>query len=296
MKTYETNFIGTLNLLETLRKLKKCVVVLITSDKCYENKEWIWGYKETDQIGGIDPYSASKGACEIMIKSHIKSFFDHDSIVKIGIGRAGNVIGGGDWSGNRIVPDAVKSWAKKKTLILRNPQSTRPWQHVLEPLSGYLELACKLSYEIILFMEKHLILGLPQTKNYSVKHLIKEMSKHWNGAEWEDKNNKNKSFYESGLLKLNCDKALALLDWKPTLNFEQTVELTTIWYKKYYTKSSSKINNITFEQIELFEKFRNEKGKVFNLKLSLIKISSLKKISVEGWKCYACIKILRQRI
>ena len=123
LKTYETNFMGTLNLLEILRNFRKnCVVVLITSDKCYENKEWIWGYKETDQIGGIDPYSASKGSYEIMINSYIKSFFPENSIVKIGIGRAGNVIGGGDWSNNRIVPDAIKSWAmKKKKINIKKP-------------------------------------------------------------------------------------------------------------------------------------------------------------------------------
>ena len=181
--------------------------------------------------------------------------------LKIGIGRAGNVIGGGDWSNNRIVPDAIKSWAEKKILLLRNPQSTRPWQHVLEPLSGYLELACKLSFENSTLHGEAFNFGPSSDQNFSVKHLINEMSKHWNGVKWEDKQNKNKTFYESGLLKLNCDKALAFLNWKPTLNFEQTVELTTLWYKKFYTQSSSNMNNVTYEQIEWFEKIRNDVGK-----------------------------------
>ena len=145
IKTWKTNTIGTLNILEGLRKLdKECIAILITSDKCYENVEWIYGYRETDKLGGIDPYSSSKAAAEIAISSYLRSFFTNDHPVRIGIGRAGNVIGGGDWAENRIVPDAIRSWTKDNSVKLRNPNSTRPWQHVLEPLSGYLTLAKKI--------------------------------------------------------------------------------------------------------------------------------------------------------
>ena len=129
-----------------MKSLKnKCVSVFITSDKCYENVEWEYGYRENDKLGGIDPYSSSKAAAEIAISSYIRSFFLKDETIRIGIARAGNVIGGGDWAENRIIPDCIRSWAKNKTVLLRNPNSTRPWQHVLEPLSGYLNLAINLN-------------------------------------------------------------------------------------------------------------------------------------------------------
>ena len=146
LATYHTNTIGTLNLLESIRILEnKCSVILITSDKCYDNVEWVWGYRETDALGGPDPYSASKGAAELVIRSHVKSFFHKDSLVRVAVARAGNVIGGGDWAADRIVPDCVRSWASGKSVELRNPHATRPWQHVLEPLSGYLTLASAIS-------------------------------------------------------------------------------------------------------------------------------------------------------
>ena len=133
-------------MLESIRILEnKCSVILITSDKCYDNVEWVWGYRETDALGGPDPYSASKGAAELVIRSHVKSFFHKDSLVRVAVARAGNVIGGGDWAADRIVPDCVRSWASGKSVELRNPHATRPWQHVLEPLSGYLTLASAIS-------------------------------------------------------------------------------------------------------------------------------------------------------
>jgi CDP-glucose 4,6-dehydratase len=146
VETYETNVIGTLNVLESLRALDRpCVAVLITSDKCYDNVEWVWGYRETDALGGPDPYSASKGAAELVIRSHVRSYFPSaTSKVRIGVGRAGNVIGGGDWADDRIVPDCVRAWSAGAAVELRNPRATRPWQHVLEPLSGYLPLGAAL--------------------------------------------------------------------------------------------------------------------------------------------------------
>lgn len=145
VETWQTNAMGTINVLEALRGLKNpCVAVLITSDKCYDNVEWVWGYRETDALGGPDPYSASKGAAELAIRSYVRSYFPKDGPVRIGVGRAGNVIGGGDWADDRIVPDCVHAWSRGETVQLRNPLATRPWQHVLEPLSGYLNLAIAL--------------------------------------------------------------------------------------------------------------------------------------------------------
>jgi CDP-glucose 4,6-dehydratase len=185
--TWHTNLIGTLNILESIRKLNKhCAAVIITSDKCYENVEWVWGYRETDAMGGIDPYSASKGAAELAIHSHIRSFFAKENTkVKIASARAGNVIGGGDWSESRIVPDCVKSWAIGDKVKLRNPSSTRPWQHVLEPLSGYLSLALNL-YENDTLHGESFNFGPSSNSNFSVLNLAQEMSKHWERVSWID--------------------------------------------------------------------------------------------------------------
>ena len=252
LKTFSTNVIGTINLLETLRTYdNECIVVLITSDKCYENVEWIWGYKETDRLGGSDPYSASKAAAEISIKSYIDSFFPINGNIKISIGRAGNVIGGGDWSESRIIPDAIISWSKNKTLKIKNPNSTRPWQHVLEPLSGYIVLAEKLKENNGLHGEAFNF-GPKSDQNFTVQKVIEEISKYWIGSDWSPvKNNKNK-FYESSLLKLNCDKALYMLDWKSSLGFNETIKYTAEWYKAYFEKKV--ISEITERQIRDYSK------------------------------------------
>ncbi len=250
--TYQSNLMGTLNLLESVRNLKKkCTVILITSDKSYYNSEWIWGYRENDRLGGIDPYSASKAATEIMIQSHIKSYFTESSEINIGIGRAGNVIGGGDWAESRIIPDCIRSWSMGKKLNIRNPYSTRPWQHVLEPLSGYLNLAYKLSENNKLHGEPFNF-GPHANQNVNVGELIKEMSKYWKGSKFSvEKKNKN-AVYESGLLKLNCDKALFHLDWMPTLDTEKTIELTINWYKSFYAENQFS-QKTTFDQIIEYE-------------------------------------------
>ena len=178
--TWETNTIGTLNVLESLRELKKnCIAVLITSDKSYKNLEIKRGYKENDILGGRDPYSASKASAELVIQSHISSFFPlQKTKVLIGIARAGNVIGGGDWSENRLIPDCVKSWSKNKKVIIRNPKSTRPWQHVLESVAGYLLLASSLKKNKKLHGEAFNF-GPSNTKNYNVIFLVQSMRKYW---------------------------------------------------------------------------------------------------------------------
>ena len=258
VETYHTNTIGTLNLLEALRSLeKKCVAVLITSDKCYNNVEWVWGYRESDALGGPDPYSASKGAAELMIRSHIKSFFPIDGPVRIAIGRAGNVIGGGDWAQDRVIPDCVRSWAKNEKVQLRNPQATRPWQHVLEPLSGYLKLATELFQREELHGEPFNF-GPPAHQNHTVLDLVKSMSRFWEKVRWEDYHGDEKLPYESGLLKLNCDKALQQLNWRAILSFQETVRMTAEWYCSYYENPST-ILDVTRSHIQEYEAYTREK-------------------------------------
>jgi CDP-glucose 4,6-dehydratase len=250
--TYQTNAMGTLNLLEALRPLKKkCTAVLITSDKCYDNVEWVWGYRETDALGGSDPYSASKGAAELVIRSHLKSFFPKDGVVQIAVARAGNVIGGADWASDRIVPDCVRSWSKGETVQLRNPKATRPWQHVLEPLSGYLTLASKLYKNHGLHGEAFNF-GPPANQNHTVLELVHAMSGHWDKVRWVDISTSGENPYESGLLKLNCDKALNHLSWQAILSFHETVRMTAEWYRSYYENPST-IREVTHTQIREYE-------------------------------------------
>ena len=239
VSTYATNMMGTLHLLEALKELDHlCIAVLITSDKCYDNLEWIWGYRETDRLGGPDPYSASKAATELLIRSHVCSYFPKEGNIRIGIGRAGNVIGGGDWAEDRIVPDCVRAWSQGDQVTLRNLNSTRPWQHVLEPLSGYLNLAVQLS-EITELHGEPFNFGPPTDQNYTVGSLVTQMSQHWDRARWQDVSQDLEAPYESGLLKLNCDKALHHLKWRAIWNFERTVKETVDWYRTFYEQSDS---------------------------------------------------------
>tara|TARA_Y100000590_G_scaffold470496_1_gene665724 strand:- start:747 stop:1829 length:1083 start_codon:yes stop_codon:yes gene_type:complete len=260
LNTFETNVLGTANILDALRQINhECIAIIITSDKAYDNVEWTYGYRETDNLGGKDPYSGSKGAAELLIKSYVESFFKKDnSNISIGIGRAGNVIGGGDWASHRIVPDCIKSWSKNKAPEIRSPNATRPWQHVLEPLSGYLTLASKLSRTSKLNGEPFNF-GPPADQNFSVAELVDEMLLYWKEAEWLDKSSKNNDQpNEAGLLKLNCDKALHLLDWKATLNFEETAQWTTNWYLDYY-KKNKKLNN-SLDQIKKYMQLASERN------------------------------------
>jgi CDP-glucose 4,6-dehydratase len=258
--TWQTNVIGTLNVLEALRLIKKpCAAVLITSDKCYDNVEWVWGYRETDAMGGPDPYSASKGAAELAIKSHIKSYFPKESsLVRVASARAGNVIGGGDWSVDRIIPDCVKAWSTNNTVELRNPHSTRPWQHVLEPLSGYLTQAIALAQRPALHGESFNF-GPPAQQNHSVLELVEQMALHWEQVRWLDISKSTTGPYESGLLKLNCDKALHHLDWRAMMGFEDTVRMTSEWYKAYYQKPEQ-ISKVTRLQIDAYTEIARREG------------------------------------
>lgn len=254
IETWSTNVMGTINVLEALRKLEhKCSAVIITSDKCYDNVEWEWGYRENDSLGGPDPYSASKGAAELAIRSYVKSYFSgEDNIVHVASARAGNVIGGGDWAVNRIVPNCVISWSKNETVQLRNPHSTRPWQHVLEPLGGYLQLGALLSQNHNLHGEAFNF-GPQAQQNHSVLELVKQMSRSWPDVCWSEFESQSSQFHESGLLKLNCDKALHFLNWHAVLDFEETVAMTADWYRSFYDEPSS-IQSITDKQINDYAK------------------------------------------
>jgi CDP-glucose 4,6-dehydratase len=260
LETWQTNVLGTLHVLEALRKIdKQCAAVIITSDKCYDNVEWVWGYRETDAMGGPDPYSASKGAAELAIRSHIKSYFPKaSSKVRIASARAGNVIGGGDWAADRIVPDCVKAWSANNLVELRNPHSTRPWQHVLEPLSGYLSLAIALSQQPELHGEPFNF-GPQAQQNHTVLELVQQMSLHWEQVRWQDVSSSVAGPYESGLLKLNCDKSLHYLRWHAVMGFQNTVQMTAEWYRAYYQKPAT-ITKITNEQIAAYTMIAKKHG------------------------------------
>ena len=260
VETWTTNLMGSLNVLEALRKIdKKCAAVIITSDKCYDNVEWPWGYKETDSLGGPDPYSSSKGAAELLIKSYISSFFSsEDCNVRIASARAGNVIGGGDWAKDRIIPDCVKAWSEDKVVKLRNPNATRPWQHVLEPLSGYLRLAYDL-YESRRLHGEPFNFGPPAQQNQSVLELVEVMSHYWDQVRWEDISKKTEQPYESGLLKLNCDKALHEMNWKAVMDFEETISMTAEWYKSFYLNPIT-ILDLTNSQLEKYTELAKSRG------------------------------------
>ena len=260
LETWQVNTIGTINLLDALRSMSKtCVAIFVTSDKCYDNVEWVWGYRETDRLGGPDPYSASKGAAELAIRSYVKSFFPNNGHVRIGVCRAGNVIGGGDWADDRIVPDCMRSSSRRETVSLRNPSSTRPWQHVLEPLSGYLTLAKSLQGNQGLHGEPFNFGPCPQ-QNHSVEELVTTMNRYWDNVRWNDVSDKYDGPYESNLLKLNCDKALHQLGWSPVWDFDETVRETVLWYKHYYEHSAISILDYSVNQIFLYVKAAESRG------------------------------------
>ena len=257
--TWDTNVFGTLNILESARKLKnKCSVVIITSDKCYFNREVHYGYKETDTLGGKDPYSGSKASAEILIQSHINSFFKDNSKVRIATARAGNVIGGGDWAKNRIIPDCVRSWSKNNKAILRNPKSTRPWQHVLEAVGGYLCLAVNLAQNKKIHGESFNF-GPNLSKEYSVLEIVKKMSKYWKNVTWQKINKKQKFFFESELLRLNCKKAKKILRWNSILKIEELMSMVADWYRNYYVNKKN-APELTKKQINKYRELAIKRG------------------------------------
>ena len=261
IETISSNVIGTTNILESLKiSNHKCTAIIITSDKAYDNVEQLEGYNEDDSLGGKDIYSGSKGAAELIIKSYYHSFFkSKNSNLKLAIGRAGNVIGGGDWAKNRIVVDCMKAWSKDQIVELRAPKATRPWQHVLEPLSGYLKLGEELFKNDKLHGEAFNF-GPNSDQNLSVEELIIELSKYWTLKDTDNfyKITNNVTFHEAKLLGLNCDKAFLHLKWKANLNYKDTVKFTSEWYYDFY-KSDKKILAKTMKQIIDFENIAKEK-------------------------------------
>jgi CDP-glucose 4,6-dehydratase len=249
IKTWKTNLIGTVNILECLRLVKKkTVAVMITSDKAYKNLEIKRGYVENDTLKGNDPYGASKSSADIAINSYYQSFFSKkNSMVLIAIARAGNVIGGGDWSPNRIVPDCVKAWSKNKIVIIRNPKSTRPWQHVLDIIYGYMKLAIKLKQNPKLHGEAFNF-G-PDENNFRVIDVLSKMKIYWPKITWMIKN-QNK-FKENNLLHLNSNKSKKTLKWKTVLNFSNSVKFTVEWYK-HYLRNKKNIHDYSLKQISKY--------------------------------------------
>ncbi|MBN1073457.1 CDP-glucose 4,6-dehydratase [Clostridium botulinum] len=244
--TYETNVIGTLNVYEAARKCNSVqVIVCITTDKCYENKEWSYGYRENDPMGGYDPYSSSKGCVELLTTSYRNSFFN-DLGIEIASARAGNVIGGGDWAVDRLIPDLVKSVSKDETLIIRNPIAIRPWQHVIEPLSGYLWLASLL----LQHKEKYNCawnFGSNTNDVLSVEEILNLSLEFFGKGNYcvDDLEHP----HEANLLKLDISKAMLELKWKPVYNVSIAVEKTIEWYKEYYNNKLFDMENFTLNQI-----------------------------------------------
>ncbi len=251
LETFGTNVIGSTNVLEAVRKNKIPNLVYITSDKCYLNLGKKTSFKENDILGGIDNYSSSKASAELIFASYFKSYYKNEKKLNIASARAGNVIGGGDFKKNRIVPDVVKSLNNRSRIILRSPNATRPWQHVLEPLSGYLLLGQKL-------MKKELKSSLDPSWNFGpykknckkVLSIVKLLSREWSEDKIKINIKKNKKFHESKLLSLNIDKAYKELGWKPRLNLDETIHFTIDWYKSFFSKDD--LEDITNYQIEYF--------------------------------------------
>lgn len=249
-ETFETNVMGTVNVLEAARHTGTVKsIVVITTDKCYENREWVYGYRETDPLGGYDPYSASKGCAELVVNAFRSSFFKGSGI-GLASARAGNVIGGGDWAADRLLPDFVRAVTANKPIRIRNPHSTRPWQHVLEPLSGYLLLGALLLDEPERYGSAW-NLGPRDTDVLSVKEILKLAIAEWGAGSIETEAFRQP--HEATLLKLDISKALAYLRWQPVFSCREAITRTVEWYKRYYNQSSSDMFSFTVEQIKEYE-------------------------------------------
>lgn len=249
--TYTTNVIGTVNVLEAARNCMNLkAIVSVTTDKCYENKEWAWGYRENEPMGGHDPYSSSKGCAELVTSAYRNSFFNSKDTAALATARAGNVIGGGDWAEDRLIPDILKAFEKSKSVIVRNPLSTRPWQHVLEPLSGYLVLAEHL-YTFGQEFAEAWNFGPKDEDCKSVNWILDQMVSTWGeGAGWELDQNNNP--HEAGFLKLDCSKAASRLNWHSKWNLEHTLTLIVTWHQDW--KAGKNIKEKCMQEIAAYIK------------------------------------------
>lgn len=252
-ETYDINVGGTVNVFECCRLTDSVKVIInITSDKCYKNKEWIWGYRENDPMGGYDPYSSSKGCSELITEAYRKSFFNPENNREYGKSlssvRAGNVIGGGDWQKDRLIPDCIRALENNEDIKIRNPEATRPWQHVLEPLSGYLLLASKM-YKEPRKLSGAWNFGPNYDSIVSVRKIVSMVVEKWGGGKWLDISDKNEP-HEANLLSLDISKARNFLNWHPRWNIQKCIEKTMEWYKNYnnenvYEICLNQINTIT---------------------------------------------------
>lgn len=257
IQTYEINIMGTVNILDISYKsgfVKS--LICVTTDKVYENKNWVWGYRENDNLGGDDPYSASKAAAEIAINSYRNSYFIKNKNIGVASVRAGNVIGGGDMSKDRIIPDCVRNLQRKKNIIIRNPKANRPWQHVLEPLYGYLILGEKLFKNPKKFSD-NFNFGPLTTSILSVKSLVRSIIKIWGYGRLEIKKKKNQP-KEQQILQLNLDKSMQKLKWKPIFSLDETIEATIYWYKEVFLNRKNPLK-ISENQINLYQKLIKKK-------------------------------------
>ena len=250
VNTFEINIMGTVNVLEASRKCQNLrSIVNVTTDKCYENKEWLWGYREDDPMGGNDPYSSSKGCSELVTRAYRQSYFNSKNGASVASARAGNVIGGGDWAYNRLFPDALKAFQSNEVLMIRNPKATRPWQHVLEPLNGYLCLA-ELLFKYGSKYEGSWNFGPLDDDVQPVTSVLEMITNYWGkGAHW--KIDKTKHPHEAQLLKLDISKAMTLLNWKPKLSLSKAIELTIKWQKEWI--AGKNVRKLCFDQINQFE-------------------------------------------
>lgn len=258
LDTYATNVMGTANLLEACRKTESVkAIVVVTTDKCYENREWLWGYREDEAMGGYDPYSSSKGCAELVASAYRRSFFQpggkDPGEVALATARAGNVIGGGDWAEDRLIPDAVRAFSKGEPLIIRSPNAIRPWQHVLEPLSGYLTLAEKLMGSDGQRFAEAWNFGPHDTDARSVESVITHATEHWgDGARWSLDH--NPQLHEARLLKLDISKAQAGLNWRPRLDLDTALAWVLDWYRAFYSRGPQAVRELTLEQIDGFQR------------------------------------------
>ncbi|MFZ2889328.1 CDP-glucose 4,6-dehydratase [Sulfuricurvum sp.] len=242
IETYETNVMGTLKVFEACRAHNVKAIVNITSDKAYENREWVWGYRENDPMGGYDPYSSSKGCADILANSYRSSYFNPAEYQKshntlLASCRAGNVIGGGDWAKDRLMTDIMLSVSSAKKVSIRNPNATRPWQHVLEPLSGYLAIGQKLLEEKVEFAEAWNF-GPSDEGSITVEEVVNHVKTHWDKIDYEITRDPL-HLHEANLLKLDCSKAHIRLKWKDVWDSETTFEKTVLWYKNFYENNST---------------------------------------------------------
>jgi CDP-glucose 4,6-dehydratase len=250
--TWQTNVMGTVHILEALRSLDKpCAAVLITSDKVYENQEWDYGYRECDHLGGHDPYSASKAAAELAISCWRRSYLNESSPIRMASARAGNVIGGGDWAENRIIPDLVRALIQKSPLKVRHPDAVRPWQHVLEPLSGYILLAQQLSENNEQDHGDAFNFGPRPGAERSVRDLVDEALRHWPGT-WEDISDPDRR-HEAGRLALSTERARVRLSWEPRWSFGRAVRETMAWYRASVGASPEDLHDLALSTIRDYE-------------------------------------------